>query len=100
MATLRVRIARLEEKQWQDSRKQLCRYFEGRSEEDVEFFCVHGYLPEVPTLGPPVDSSVWQRPSSREYKRTFAGHGVKEREFFCVHGYWPERARSHNDDNA
>jgi len=100
MSTLKRRIEQLEETQWQELLEAADRYLEGRSIEDREFFCVHGYLPEVPTLGPPVDSSVWQRPSSREYKRTFAGHGVKEREFFCVHGYWPERARSHNDDNA
>jgi hypothetical protein len=37
MATLRVRIARLEEKH----------FFEGRSEENVEFFCVHGYLEQA-----------------------------------------------------
>ena len=68
MATPRVRIARLEEKQWQDSRQQLLSYIEGRSEEDLEFFCVHGYLPEVPITGRSVDTSAWQEWSWKQSK--------------------------------
>jgi len=99
MATLKVRIARLEEKQWQDSRKQLCRYIEGRSEEDVEFFCVHGYLPEVPIPGRPVDTSAWQELSGENHKRAIAGRSEADLEFFCVHGFWPEQAKGGSHGN-
>jgi hypothetical protein len=91
MANFRVRIRRLEAKQWEDAWEQLCRYVNGRSEEDLEFFCVHGYLPDVPIPGRSVDTSLWQRRTWEDYKRTFAGRSVLELEFFCVHGTWPER---------
>jgi hypothetical protein len=100
MATLKRRIEQLEEKQWQELLEAADRCLKCRSMADLEFFCVHGYLPDVPMPGSPLDVSSWQRPSWKEHKRTLAGRAVKEREFFCVHGYWPERARSHNDANA
>jgi hypothetical protein len=100
MATLKRRIEQLEEKQWQELLEAADRYLEGRSMEDREFFCVHGYLPDVPIPGRPVDVSSWRRPSWKEHKRTFEGRSVEEREFFCVYGCWPERSRSHNDDSA
>jgi hypothetical protein len=100
MATLKSRIEQLEEKQWQQQLEAANSHLEGRSMEDLEFFCAHGYLPEVPIPGPPVDTSAWQRPTWKEHKRAIAGRSVEEREFFCVHGCWPEQARSHNDDDA
>jgi len=51
MATLKRRIEQLEETQWQELLEAADRYLEGRSIEDREFFCVHGYLPEVPIPG-------------------------------------------------
>jgi hypothetical protein len=99
MATLRVRVARLEEKQWQDSREQLWRYLKGRSKEDAEFFCVHGYLPDVPIPGCSVDTSAWRKWTWEDHKRTFAGRSVPELEFFCVHGYWPEQGNGGNHGN-
>jgi hypothetical protein len=99
MATLKSRIEQLEERNWQEQLERLDRYLEGRSLEDREFFCVHGYLPEVPILGRPVDTSVWRRPTWKEHKRAIAGRSVGEREFFSVNGYWPKRARSRNDGN-
>jgi hypothetical protein len=92
-------MARLEEKQWQDSQKQLCRYLEGRSEEDVEFFCVHGYLPEMPIPGRPVDTSAWQESSVEDHKRAIADRNEAELEFFCVHGFWPERRKGGSHGN-
>ena len=100
MATLRSRIEQLEERNWQEQLEAGDRYLKSRSMADIEFVCVHGYLPEVPIPGCPVDTSAWHRPTWKEHKRAFAGRSEEEREFFCVHGYWPKRARSHNDDNA
>jgi len=100
MATLRSRIEQLEERNWQELLERLDRYLEGRSLEDREFFCVHGYLPEVPIPGPPVDTSAWRRPKWKEHKRALAGRSEEEYEFFCVHGYWPRRSRSLNDSNG
>jgi hypothetical protein len=100
MATLRSRIEQLEERNWQEQLEAADRYLHGRSMEDLEFFCIHGYLPEVPIPGRPVDTSAWRRPTWKEHKRAFAGRSEEEREFFCVHGYWPERARSHNNGSA
>ena len=99
MAILRVRIARLEEKQWQDSREQLRRYLKGRSEEDLEFFCEHGYLPDVPIPGRSVDTSAWPEWAWEDHKRTIAGRSEAELEFFCVHGFWPERAKGGSHGN-
>lgn len=99
MATLKSRIEQLEERNWQEQLEAMDRYLKGRSLEDLEFFCVHGYLPDVPIPGLPVDTSEWPRQTWKEHKREFAGRSVEEREFFCVHGYWPEQARSHNDDH-
>jgi hypothetical protein len=48
MTTLRNRIKQLEEEQWRRLTEELDGYLAGRSVEDVEFFCVHGFLPEVP----------------------------------------------------
>jgi hypothetical protein len=100
MATLKSRIEQLEERKWHELLERLDRYLEGRSFEDRKFFCVHGYLPEVPIPGCPLDTSEWRRPTWKEHKREFGGRSAKEREFFCVNGSWPNQARSHNDDNA
>ena len=47
MATLSSRIEQLEERNWQEGLERLVRCLEGRSLEDREFFCVHGYLPDT-----------------------------------------------------
>jgi hypothetical protein len=96
MATLRSRIEQLEERNWEDALERLDRYLEGRSLEDREFFCVHGYLPEVPMPGHPVDTSAWRRPTWKEHKRMFAGRSVEERKFFCLQGSRTKQARSGN----
>ncbi len=100
MATLKRRIEQLEEKHWQRQLESANSLLEGRSMEDLEFFCVHGYLPEAPIPGSPVDTSAWHRPTWKEHKRAFAGRSIEEREFFCVNGYWRKGARSHDDDSA
>jgi hypothetical protein len=92
MANLKSRIEQLEEEQWQEACEWLCRALDGRSEEDREFFCVHGYLPEVPIPGRPVDTSTLRRMTWEEFKRFTAGRSVKDKEFFAVHGRWPDQA--------
>ncbi len=57
MTNLRSRIEQLEEKVWQNISAKLDRYLAGCSVEDVEFFCVHGYLPETPMPGHPYHPS-------------------------------------------
>ena len=40
-------------------------------------FRPHGYLPEIPILGTPVDTSEWPVGSRAELKRLLAGRSVK-----------------------
>lgn len=90
MATLKNRIEWLEEKQWQERCERLNHYLEGRSFEDVEFFCAHGYLPEVPIPGAPF--TPLRLLSWKEYKRTIANRSEAEMEHFCKTGRWPEQS--------
>ena len=50
------RLERVEEEHRRRTTEALDRYLEGRSTEDVEFFCVHGYLPQIPIPGRPFES--------------------------------------------
>jgi hypothetical protein len=100
MATLESRIERAEERHWLESRKRLLAVFNGRSMADLEFFVAHGYLPEIPTPGTPVDTSEWPVGSRAEEKRLLAGRSVEDKEFFCAHGYWPtEGGERRNGDS-
>ena len=103
MTTIKSRIEQLEERNWQEQLERLHRYLDGRSIRDVEFFCVHGYLPEVAIPGPPVDTSGWQRPTWKEHKRAFADRSAEELEFLCLHGHGPEQVGGQvggcDDDN-
>src|ERR1700756_4702074 len=102
MARLR-RIEQLEEEQCRRTLEGLDRYLEGRSMEDVEFFCVHGFLPELPMPGPPYapERLSWKErwKQWKKHERQFTNRSVEEREFFCVHGYWPERGNEGNHGN-
>ena len=97
------RVEQLEEVYWRRTLDATDRYLEGRSVEDVEFFCVHGYLPEVPTPGIPYipERLSWKQrwKQWKEHKLTCTNKSVEEREFFCVHGYWPAQAKDDNDGN-
>jgi len=98
MTILRSRIEQLEGKVWQNISAKLDRYLAGCSVEDVEFFCVHGYLPETPMPGHPYHpSGSW--PKWKEHKRAIAGRTEGELEFFCAHGYWPKAGGGNNDGN-
>jgi hypothetical protein len=103
MTTLRGRIEHLEEEQWRQLTEELDGYLVGRSVEDVEFFCIHGYLPEVPLPGPSYTperlsrKERWKKWKKRH--RHYKGRSVEEREFFCVHGHWPSRAKGRGDGN-
>lgn len=104
MTTLRSRIDQLEQQQWRELMEELDGYLAGRSVEDVEFFCVYGYLPEVPLPGPlyAPERLSWKE-RWKEWKRhehQFANRSVEEREFFCVHGHWPSRSKGRCDGNA
>lgn len=95
MATLKRRIELQEQKYWRELIEATDHYLEGRSLEDVEFFCVHGYLPDDPIPGRTCSperlswKERWEK--WKEYKRAVSGRTVEEREFFCVHGRWPAR---------
>ena len=90
---LRRRLDRIEERLWRMTFDSVDRYLHGRSMEDVEFFCVHGYLPEMASPGLPFEPppSSWNErwKHFRESQRMAASKTVEEREFFCVNGYWP-----------
>jgi hypothetical protein len=94
------RIEQLEEEQCRRALEGLDRYLEGRSIEDVEFFCVHGFLPEVPIPSSPfVPEPLRWKERWKQWKkqeRQFTNRTVEEREFFCVHGYWPDRGNGGN----
>ena len=100
MTNLRSRIEQLEEKVWQNISAKLDRYLEGRSLGDVEYFCIHGYVPETPIPGPPCHASrsTWKERWSawKKHKRACAGRTEQEIEFFCAHGYFPERGKGGN----
>ena len=94
------RLERVEEEHWRKTIEVLDRYLEGRSLEDVEFFCVHGYLPEIPIPGrpfaPPPMSWNERWKDWKEFQRTAANKTTEEREFFCVNGYWPTEAKNYS----
>jgi hypothetical protein len=94
MATIKSRLERLEEKQWQKQCEELDRYLKGRSLEDVEFFAVHGYLPEEPIPGEPYAPG---HTSWEEYKLLVRGRSDDELKFYAVHGYWPENKAEATD---
>ena len=88
MANLRRRLEQLEEKRVRKMLEEFDRDLEGRSLEDVKYFCAHGYLPEVPIPG---SAFVLERLSWKvrweqwkESQRQVASHTVEECEFFCV----------------
>ena len=97
VANLRRRLELLEEEQCRKMLEEFDRDLEGRSLEDVEFFCVHGYLPEVPIPGSPfipVRMSWKERWEHwKECERQCANRSIAELEFFCAHGYWPPQTR-------
>jgi hypothetical protein len=100
MATLKSRIEQAEERQRQESWKRVVAACNGRSEADVEFFVAHGYFPEIPIPGTPVDTSEWSELSRAEEKRLFAGRSDEDMEFFCAHGHWPtEGGERRNGDS-
>lgn len=79
--------------EWRRNMEMADRYLEGRSVEDVEFFCAHGYLPE-----PPIPGTLYVRKERnwkedwkqwKEFQRETAGKSVEDQEFFCANGYWP-----------
>jgi hypothetical protein len=95
------RLERVEEEHWRKTIEVLDRYLEGRSREDVEFFCVHGYLPEIsipgrPFAPPPMSwNERWK--DWKEFQRAAAKKTTEEREFFCVNGYWPTRDKDNSN---
>ena len=97
---LKRRLEQVEEEHWRRTIEVLDRYLEGRSREDVEFFCVHGYLPEIPIPGrpftPPPMSWKERWKDCKEFQRVAAKKTTEEREFFCVNGYWPTEAKNYS----
>jgi hypothetical protein len=97
MATLKRRIEQLEERHARKLIEATDRYLKGRSFEDVDFFCIHGYLPDVPIPGTPYNPAPlswkerWRQ--WREQGRIMASRTTEECEFFCIHGAWPGRAK-------
>ena len=73
MPTIKNRLERLEEKQWQKRWEALNSCLAGRSLEDLEFFVVHGYLPEVPIPGSPYTPDTACPVTWEEHKRLIRG---------------------------
>ena len=106
------RLEQVEEEHCRRTIEVLDRYLEGRSREDVEFFCVHGYLPEIPffcvhgylpeiptpgrPFAPPPMSWNERWKDWKEFQRVAAKKTTEEREFFCVNGYWPTGAKNYS----
>lgn len=103
MASPKRRIEQQEERHWHELIEATDQYLEGRSLEDYEYFCVHGYLPEVPTPGPAfhVRRLPWKERwmQFKNLLRTMTSKTEAEREFFCANGYWPVRSKDHDDGN-
>jgi len=91
---LKRKIERLEEEYWRRTLETADHYLKGRSVEDVEFFCVHGYLPDVPIRGQTFEPTPMSWPERwklfRNFQRIAATKTAEELEFFCSHGYWPK----------
>ena len=94
---LKRRLDRIEERHWRTTLDAVDRYLHSRSMEDVEFFCVHGYLPETAIPGRPFEPSPlsWNKrwKDWREFQRMAANRTTEEREFFCVNGFWPHAVK-------
>jgi len=94
--SLSRKIERLEEEYWRQQLETADRYLVGSSIEDVEFFCVHGYLPDTPIPGQPFQPRPMNWPERwkqfRDFQRSTATKSVQEGEFFCSHGHWPPAA--------
>jgi hypothetical protein len=93
------RLEKLEEANLYRTIETINHSLEGRSVEDAEFFCVHGYLPEVPISGRAYKPQHLSWKEWKEDQRITAGRTTEEREFFCAHGYWPPQ-KDDKDDNA
>lgn len=92
MTSVKRRLEQLEEKQWQERCGELNRYLAGRSLGDVEFFCIHGYLPEAPI---PETPYIPGRPLTlEEHRRFLAGRSQDEQSFYAEHGHWPEQTQT------
>ena len=93
------RLEQVEEEHWRRTIEALDRSLDGRTIGDVEFFCVHGYLPEIPIPGrpfaPPPMSWKERWKDWKEFQRVAAKKTTEEREFFCVNGYWPTQAKNY-----
>jgi hypothetical protein len=102
--TLKRRLEQLEETYWRTTADAVDRYLEGRSIVDIEFFCVNGYLPENPILGPIFKPPRMSWPERwREWKesqRVFITKTTEEREYFCIHGQWPAPGGCANEDKS
>jgi hypothetical protein len=89
------RLEQLEEMQFRRTLEILDRYLEGRSLEDREYFCTHGYLPEEPLAGTSYETSPmsWKEHwmLCKEHRRIAASKSYGERGFFCMHGHWPTK---------
>lgn len=92
-SSIKRRLERIEMAEWRRNSEMADNYLQGRSIEDVEFFCTQGYLPEAPIPGPlyVVKEQDWKErwKQWKEFRREAASKSVEDQEFFCVHGYWP-----------
>jgi hypothetical protein len=78
------------------STEAIARGLQCRSMADLELFVAHGYLPDTPIPGTPVDTSDWPVGGRAEFQRLLAGRSVEDKEFFCFHGYWPGERENGN----
>jgi hypothetical protein len=104
MVMLKRRLEQAEEAKWRSLIEAADCYLEGRSVADVEFFCIHGYLPEVTLPGRQwnIKRLPWKEEwkQLKAYQRAAATKSPKAKEFFCAHGYWPTKSWEEKNGNS
>jgi len=104
MRPLKRRLEDLEDLDYVAQCRALAAYLRGRTETDVEFFILHGYLPEASLPGPAFDSSEVLRNTTREDRkqterliREMAGRSNDDVEVLLKTGHWPEQIEARRE---
>lgn len=93
MATVKNRIRRLERQEHRRWCEESIRQFENRSNEELEFFALHGYF-EIRNDNQRVVKPEEIRALEKELFTLARGRTDADLKHYIEHGAWPER---HND---
>ncbi len=82
----------VEELHWRRLWDELYRVLAGRSEQDIDFFCVHGCLPQRPGAASAQAFDLARAPivSWTQHQCETARRSLDEKTFFLQHGRWPD----------